>query len=91
MNKKNISVAIIGAGASGTILANQIIERACNEHDVNVVSFGDLAQSRPGLRSENFNKHADYTVFEVNDTDTKVKVISKDGDIITYEFSPIRQ
>lgn len=38
MDRKKISVAIVGAGASGTILANQIIEKACSE-DAEVTVF----------------------------------------------------
>ena len=67
MNIKNISVAIIGAGASGTILTNQIIEKACNGLDIRATvyliekgaDFGPgLAYSTP-LSSHILNMRAD--------------------------------
>lgn len=39
MNSKNLSVAIIGAGASGTILACQIIEKVRNRSDAGITVF----------------------------------------------------
>ena len=67
MKKKNVSIAIIGAGASGTILTNQIIEKAYKNLDVSVTvyliekgtDFGPgLAYSTP-LSSHILNMRAD--------------------------------
>ncbi len=67
MYPKNISVAIIGAGASGTILAYQLIDKACNTCNFGVKVFlieksGDfgpgLAYSTP-LSSHILNMRSD--------------------------------
>ena len=74
MNIGKTSVAIIGAGASGTILANQIIEKACNESDVGITVFliekgpdfgPGLAYSSP-LSSHILNMRADTLGIEKN-------------------------
>ncbi len=67
MDSRNISVAIVGAGASGTILASQIIEKLCSGSDTRIDVFliekGDdfgpgLAYSTP-LASHILNMRAD--------------------------------
>ena len=67
MNAKNISIAIIGAGASGTILASQLVEGVSNNSDSNITVFliekgtdfgPGLAYSTP-LSSHILNMRAD--------------------------------
>ncbi len=74
MNFRKISVAVIGAGASGTILAHQIVEKACSEPDVDLSVFliekgsdfgPGLAYSTP-LSSHILNMRADTLGVEKN-------------------------
>lgn len=88
MNINNISVAIIGAGASGTILANQIIEKACNESDVDVTVFliekgtefgPGLAYSTP-ISSHILNMRADTLGIEKDNSLHFVEWLKEQGD-----------
>ena len=95
MNKKNISVAIIGAGASGTILASQIVEKTLNKPDVNVTVFliekgadfgPGLAYSTP-LSSHILNMRADTLGVEKDNPLHFIEWIKKQENAGFNEFS----
>lgn len=90
MNLKNISVAVIGAGASGTILTYQIIEKACTLPDASVTVFliekGEefgpgLAYSTP-LSSHILNMKADTLGVEKNNPLHFSEWLEEQGDSI---------
>jgi uncharacterized NAD(P)/FAD-binding protein YdhS len=90
MSKRNVSVAIIGAGASGTILAYQIIEKASKIPDVGVKVYlmekdgnhgPGLAYSTP-LYAHILNMRADTLGIIEGDPLHFVKWLNEQDDII---------
>lgn len=62
-----------------------------DEHDVNVVSYKEAATMVKPSVLEKGNQYADLSVFEINDTDTYIEIVTHDGDVITYEFEAFRK
>jgi len=59
-----------------------------DEYDVNVATYKDVAQ---WIGPSVLEKYADLSVFEINDTDTGVELVTRDGDTISYEFEPFKK
>ena len=62
-----------------------------DEHDVNVVSYNEAAQFVVPTLLEMGDRYADLSVFEINNIDTSIKIATRDGDTIIYEFEAFKR
>ena len=59
-----------------------------DDHDVKTVTYADLTRDETYLDRTPLKSYLgeDYSRFNITDTDTSVEVVTRDGEIVSYEF-----